>query len=70
MQDGFIFFISFLISFSSLDFLIDILKLLIEKSSKQIGIQILDKKDLRGRTPFLYSIIFNNIDCYIIIANT
>jgi len=46
---------------------INIFKLLIEKSSNQIGIQMLDKKDLRGRTPFHYCVIFNNIDAFDII---
>ena len=42
----------------------NILALIIEKSSKQIGIQILDKKDVRGRTALHYCVIFNNIKAF------
>ena len=48
---------------------IEVLKLIIESSKRQIGINILDKKDIRGRTALHYCVIFNNIDAYKIIID-
>lgn len=38
----------------------EILKLIIEKESQNIGISLIDKKDIKGRTALHYCIIFNN----------
>jgi len=48
---------------------IEILKLLIESSNNTIGINIIDKKDIRGRTPLHYCVIFNNIDAFHLILD-
>ena len=48
---------------------IEILKLLIESSNNTIGINIIDKKDIRGRTPLHYCIIFNNMDAFHLILD-
>tara|TARA_A100001015_G_scaffold321056_1_gene449881 strand:- start:453 stop:2603 length:2151 start_codon:yes stop_codon:yes gene_type:complete len=48
---------------------IEILELLIKSNEQQIGINILDKKDIRGRTSLHYCVIFNNFDAFKIILD-
>ena len=42
---------------------IDILDLILKNDKSKIGIHILDKKDVKGRTALHYCIIFNNKEC-------
>lgn len=42
---------------------IDILDLILKNDRSKIGIHILDKKDIKGRTALHYCVIFNNQEC-------
>jgi ankyrin repeat protein len=42
----------------------EILKLVIEKQNSSIGISLIDKKDIRGRTALHYCVIFNNPEIF------
>lgn len=46
-----------------------ILKLIVDKSSNNIGISLVDKKDIRGRTALHYCVIFNNPEIFDFILN-